>query len=81
MGPEKWFSMAMSYAERGSLGGRTRSEKLTPQQRSEVARLGAQAHQNPVNQARKIGIAWPTMDQETRDQIRALLLPVLAEGR
>lgn len=54
-------------------GGTARSEKLTPERRSEIAREGARKTNSPEGRALSIRRAWPAMKLAERRAVAAAL--------
>lgn len=56
-----------------SRGGQARAEALTPEQRAQIAREGAQATNSAEGLAARIRRKWPTLTARQRDEVvRAL---------
>lgn len=65
--------------EGASLGGRAAAESLSPDQRTERARIAARASHSPQAHARAIARAWDGLDQEEQAAVREALGDVLRE--
>lgn len=60
-----------------SKGGYARAEVLTWQERSAIARSGAAATNSVTSLARRIVKAWPSLGEDERGEVLAILAPLL----
>ena len=60
-----------------SAGGHGRAAALTGEERAAVARSGGRASHTPASLARRIVKAWPGLSRAERNEVRAILAPLM----